>query len=70
MEEIHAYQNKNGTYKVEIIRSAEQVTYIDKHEIRQTTESKIEIPRASILITVYKPEEPSTSLCTISISES
>lgn len=56
MKEIHAYQNDDGTYRVEIIDTILQTKIIGKHEVKEITESKTEILRASIQITCYQDE--------------
>ena len=51
MKEIHAYQNPDGTYRVEIFNTVE-TTEVRHHEtIKTTTESKTTIYRATIYIT-------------------
>lgn len=48
MKEIHAYQNDDGTYRVEVLG----VQTLNEGE---TTEYKMEVPRAQISITGLPP---------------
>lgn len=56
MKEIHAYQNDDGTYRVEILSTTYQTKMIGKHKVEKTIEAKTEIPRASIQINAYMNE--------------
>lgn len=51
MKEIHAYQNDDGTYRVEIfgVKFTEQT--LGKGRVRTTIESRIEVPKATLSIT-------------------
>ena len=51
MKEIHAYQNEDGTYNVEVFG----VQFIDTASGRETKEYKMEIPRAKVSITGLPP---------------
>ena len=53
MKEIHAYQNDDGTYRVEIIGTTYQTKMVGKQTIKETIETKTKIPRASIQIDAY-----------------
>lgn len=55
MKEIHAYQNKDGTYRVEVLGIKFTEKMLDKERIREITESKMEIPRAQINIIGLPP---------------
>lgn len=57
MKEVHAYQNDDGTYKVEILGVKFTEQTLGKAEIKTITESKIEIPRAQISITSLPPSD-------------
>ena len=57
MKEIHAYQNDDGTYRVEVFGVEFTEQTLDKGEIKTITESKIEIPRAQISITGLPPSD-------------
>lgn len=48
MKEIHAYLNDDGTYRVEILGTTHQTKLFNKHTMKETIETKMEIPRASI----------------------
>lgn len=53
-KEIHAYQNEDGSYKVEIIeRYHNKERYIGKEKYVEIGELKGEIERADIHITAY-----------------
>ena len=51
MKEIHAYQNDDGTYRVEILGVTVTEQTLLKGKIDTTTEHKMEVPRAKIDIT-------------------
>jgi hypothetical protein len=53
MKEIHAYQNDDGTYSVEVFG----VEFIDTEFVREAKEYKMEIPRAQISITGLPPSD-------------
>lgn len=57
MKEIHAYQNDDGTYRVEILGTTYQTKMMGKHTVKETIETKTEIPRASIQIDAYTNED-------------
>ena len=53
MKEIHAYQNEDGSFKVEIIETVCVTKLLGKHEVKDTTEKKVEITKASIHISPF-----------------
>lgn len=57
MKEIHAYQNDDGTYRVEILGTTYQTKMMGKHTVKETIETKTKIPRASIQIDAYTNED-------------
>lgn len=57
MKEIHAYQNDDGTYRVEILGTTYQTKMMGKQTIKETIETKTKIPRASIQIDAYMNED-------------
>lgn len=59
MKEVHAYQNDDGTYRVEIVDIVKTSRTIGREIYESTTESRTEIPRATIQITAYKSKNPS-----------
>lgn len=69
MKEVHAYQNEDGTFRVEIIRSVSSIKNVGHQEIKQDVISRAEIPRASIHITAYEHTTPNSALMTIEIRE-
>ena len=57
MKEVHAYLNDDGTYRVEIIGTTYQTKMVGKQTMKETIETKTEIPRASIQINAYTNED-------------
>lgn len=57
MKEIHAYQNDDGTYRVEVLGVKFAEHTLGKAEIKTITESKLEIHRAKINITSLAPSD-------------
>jgi hypothetical protein len=55
MKEIHAYQNDDGTYRVEVLGVLFTEQTLGKSEIKTITESKMEVPRARISIIGLPP---------------
>lgn len=51
MKEIHAYKNDDGTYRVEVFGVTSSETMFGKSTIKETTEFRMEIPRALVNIT-------------------
>ena len=50
MKEIHAYQNEDGTYRVEICGTTKDTRYLGRCKYNDTIEYKTEIPRAKLNI--------------------
>lgn len=70
MKEIHAYQNDDGTYRVEIIGAKFVEKTLGKGTIRETTESKMEVPRAQINITALPPcDDDERKIFTLTIEQ-
>lgn len=69
MKEIHAYQNDDGTYRVEIVDIVKTTRTIGRKLFEYTDESKAEIPRAGIQIIAYKGGNPDGELLTFTVSE-
>lgn len=69
MKEIHAYQNEDGTYRVEILKMKLTEKMFNKNIIKETTEAKLEIPRALIDITTLSPSDEDKSSFTITIEQ-
>lgn len=69
MNEVHAYQNFDGTYRVEILGTECTTKYVGKHKIEETTKSKVEIPSAFIDIAVCKSSHPNLPALTIKFDE-
>ena len=67
MKEIHAYQNDDGTYRVEVLKMQLTEKMFNKNIIKETTEAKLEIPRALINITTLSPSDEDKSNFTITI---
>ena len=53
MKEIHAYQNNDGSFRVEIMETVCTTRFFGKHEIKDTTEKRAEIAKASIHIAPF-----------------
>lgn len=68
MKEIHAYQNDDGTYRVEITRLV-KIPRLQhgKGWVEETTQSTVEIPRAQISITALMSHEDKEECFTIKI---
>ncbi len=69
MREIHAYQNNDGTYKVEIVDIVKTTRTIGRKFFESTDEGKINIPRAGIQIVAYKNERPDGETLTFTVRE-
>ena len=68
MKEIHAYQNDDGTYRVEILGVKLTEQMLGKGKIQTTTESRMEVPRANIDITALPPgNEDEKNIFTITV---
>jgi hypothetical protein len=53
MKEIHAYQNDDGSFRVEITEIVCTTRFFGKHKVEDTTEKKAKIAKASIHITPF-----------------
>lgn len=53
MKEIHAYQNADGSFRVEVTDTWMEKRYFGEHEIEETTHQKTEVARASIHIAPF-----------------
>ncbi len=69
MKEIHAYQNDDGTYRVEIVDIVKTTKVIGRKMFESTDQSKTDIPRAGIQIVAYKSEKPDGEILTITVKE-
>lgn len=70
MKEIHAYQNDDGTYRVEVLGVKFTEQTLGKGEIRTITESRVEVPRAQVNIIGLPPgEEDEGKYFTITIEQ-
>ena len=67
MKEIHAYLNDDGTYRVEVLKMELTEKMFNKNIIKETTNAKLEIPRALIDITTLSPSDEDKSSFTITI---
>ena len=66
-KEIHAYQNEDGTYRIEMLGDMEK-SYMRGHEkIKEITESKVEIGRAAIKIIGYSVALSEPTIFTLEI---
>ena len=69
MKEIHAYQNDDGTYRVEVLGIQVVEKMLGKGVIRDTIESKIEMPRAQISIVNLLPGDDEEEYFTLKIEQ-
>ena len=69
MTEVHAYQNFDGTYRIEILDTACTTKYVGKHKIEEITKSKTEILSAFIDIAVCKSSHSNLPALTITFDE-
>lgn len=67
MKEIHAYQNEDGTYRVEICGTAKDTRFIGKNEFEELTEYKTEIPRAKLQIEALVLADDENKLMTLTL---
>lgn len=65
MKEMHAYLNTDGTYTVDIIAVSSRTVIQNGLKVREETELKINIPKASISITAYESGDPDGTLVSI-----
>lgn len=69
MKEIHAYENQDGTFAVTISNSSTKTKTNGKSEIRETTNSSIEISRAEVKILAYPAERSTGELLSVEVKE-
>ena len=69
MKEIHAYQNEDGTYRVETRDVTYGTTFIGEHEFPEMTEYKTEIPRAKLHIEAIVLADDENKLITLTLDK-
>lgn len=67
MKEIHAYQNEDGTYVVEMKGNFKTIKTIETESFEIINEGKISIPRAGIQIFAYTNGKPDDKIFTLSL---
>ena len=69
MKEIHAYQNEDGTYRVEICGTTKDTRYMGKCKYEDTIEYKTEIPRAKLNIEALMLADGENKLITLTLDK-
>ena len=67
MKEIHAYQNEDGTYRVEICGTAKDTRYMGKCKYEELIETKTEIHRAKLNIEISPLADGENKLITLTL---
>lgn len=67
MKEMHAYQNEDGTYRVEIYETAKDTRYMGKCKYEELIESKIEVSRAKLNIEILPLADGENKLITLTL---
>ena len=65
MRELHAYENEDGTFRVDIRESA--VYFVDN--IKQQKDALIEIPRAKISLDIFRDNTEENTLFTMELTD-
>ena len=65
MKEIHAYENEDGTFRVDI---RERVVYF-MDNIKQQKDALIEIPRAKISLDIFRDNTEENTLFTMELTD-
>lgn len=65
MREIHAYENEDGTFRVDIRESV--VYFMDN--IKQQKDALIEIPRAKISLDIFRDNTEENTLFTMELTD-
>lgn len=68
-KEIHAYQNEDGTYRIEMLGDMENPICVGMKRIKEITESKVEIGRAAIKIIGYSVALSEPTIFTLEIKD-
>lgn len=69
MKEIHAYQNDDGSFRVEIKETVCTTRLFGKHKIEDTTEKRAEIAKASIHIIPFMENNDEALIFQIDLAE-
>jgi len=69
MKEIHAYQNDDGTYRIEILDITKVTRTIGRKIFEDVKKCKTDIPRAGIHITAYKNKRSDGEILTVTVEE-
>ena len=65
MRELHAYENEDGTFRVDIRESV--IYFVDN--IKQQKDALIEIPRAKISLDIFKDNTEENTLFTMELTD-
>ena len=65
MRELHAYENEDDTFRVDIRESA--VYFVDN--IKQQKDALIEIPRAKISLDIFRDNTEENTLFTMELTD-
>ena len=65
MREIHAYENKDGTFRVDICDKVEYFT----DNIKQQKDTLIKIPRAKISLDIFRDNTEENTLFTMELTD-
>ena len=65
MRELHAYENEDGTFRVDI---RERVVYFVDN-IKQQKDALIEIPRAKISLDIFRDNTEENTLFTMELTD-
>ena len=65
MREIHAYENEDGTFRVDIRESV--IYFVDN--IKQQEDTLIKIPRAKISLDIFRDNTEENTLFTMELTD-
>ena len=65
MRELHAYENEDGTFRVDIRESV--IYFVDN--IKQQEDALIEIPRAKISLDIFRDNTEENTLFTMELTD-
>ena len=65
MRELHAYENEDGTFRVDIRESV--IYFVDN--IKQQEDTLIKIPRAKILLDIFRDNTEENTLFTMELTD-
>ena len=65
MRELHAYENEDGTFRVDICESV--IYFVDN--IKQQEDTLIKIPRAKISLDIFRDNTEENTLFTMELTD-